>query len=178
MKAQDENYVVNLEKERREKDVFFTQNTQSPIKDKTKFKGLSYFKIEKQWRVKASFAIRPQVETLTIKTTTGESEKYIKYADAKFKVKEKEYKLLVLKRNPQDKTLFILFTDLSNGKTTYGGGRYIDLVEDLQKKEIIIDFNKAYNPYCAYNNDYSCPIPPKENRLDLLVEAGEKYDAK
>jgi hypothetical protein len=71
--------------------------------------------------------------------------------------------------------LFLPFNDASNGKTTYGGGRFIDLeIPAAGNKTIEIDFNKAYNPYCAYNHNYSCPIPPDENNLNILVNAGVK----
>lgn len=72
-----------------------------------------------------------------------------------------------------DKRLFLLFTDLTSGNESYGGGRYIDLrIPD--DDEVILDFNKSYNPYCAYNYNYSCPIPPAENHLDISVKAGVK----
>jgi uncharacterized protein (DUF1684 family) len=71
--------------------------------------------------------------------------------------------------------LFVPFKDMTNGKETYGGGRYLDLeTTDIQNDSVILDFNKAYNPYCAYSNGYSCPIPPKENHLAVSIEAGEK----
>ena len=71
--------------------------------------------------------------------------------------------------------LFIPFKDLTNGKESYGGGRYIDLrMRQLDKDKVILDFNKSYNPYCAFSEEYSCPIPPKENHLTIAIEAGEK----
>ena len=71
--------------------------------------------------------------------------------------------------------LFIPFTDLTSGRETYGGGRYIDLyISDIINNTYVIDFNKAYNPYCAYNNSFSCPLPPKENLLQVAIRAGEK----
>ena len=74
--------------------------------------------------------------------------------------------------------LFLPFTDLTNGTVTYGGGRYIGLRIPKSGNKIIIDFNQAYNPFCAYSGNYSCPIVPEENNLDVQVKAGVKYDAK
>ena len=71
--------------------------------------------------------------------------------------------------------LFIPFTDLTGGKTTYGGGRYLDVKATLSNKKVWVDFNLAYNPYCAYNVNFSCPIPPKQNHLPMAIEAGEQY---
>ena len=81
-------------------------------------------------------------------------------------------KLLLLKKTG-DKSLFLPFADLTNGQTTYNGGRYLD-VEMPRTDEVFIDFNLAFNPFCVYDDSFVCPIPPKENYLDFLVEAGEK----
>jgi uncharacterized protein (DUF1684 family) len=82
-------------------------------------------------------------------------------------------KLTAYQPNPKDsKTFFVPFRDLTSGQTTYGGGRYIDT--RLAGTKVPLDFNRAYNPYCVFNYDYACPIPPEENRLPVAVEAGEK----
>jgi uncharacterized protein (DUF1684 family) len=108
--------------------------------------------------------------------TGGEAEYFIKYGYATFKLKDKSHKLLLLLQlNNEDEKdkLFLPFTDKTNGFETYGGGRYLDL--DLEKDDqLIIDFNFAYNPFCAYNDNYTCPVPPAENQLDIEIKAGEK----
>ena len=82
---------------------------------------------------------------------------------------------IYLKADGRDSTLFIPFTDRTNGHETYGGGRYLDApLPEANAPEITLDFNRAYNPYCAYNNAYSCPVPPAENRLQVAIPAGEK----
>jgi len=74
--------------------------------------------------------------------------------------------------------LFLPFTDQTNASETYAGGRYIDLkTKDFTNNQVVIDFNKAYNPYCAYGGGYACPKPPDENKLDIKLEAGEKVFA-
>jgi uncharacterized protein (DUF1684 family) len=114
-----------------------------------------------------------------MKTTTERTPTYEKYGEAIFEIDNIEYKLSIyqshrLRQNEKYKDyLFLPFTDLTNGEETYGGGRFIDL--SIPNSDIItIDFNKAYNPYCAYSSTSSCPVPPKENDLDLKVLAGVK----
>ena len=108
--------------------------------------------------------------------TDGKQSFYIAFATASFKI-DKKLCTLVLYKYPDDvqskPLLFVPFKDLSNGTSTYTGGRYLDL-ELTNNKTITIDFNKAYNPFCVYNYQYTCPIPPKENFLDVAIDAGEK----
>jgi uncharacterized protein (DUF1684 family) len=104
---------------------------------------------------------------------------FVKYGEAHFVLNGMEYKLNVYQSpalqgaKAQDDSLFLPFTDQTNGEETYEVGRYIDL-EIPSSGEIVIDFNMAYNPYCSYNHNYSCPIPPAENTLPIEVKAGEK----
>jgi uncharacterized protein (DUF1684 family) len=87
-----------------------------------------------------------------------------------FKIKDKEYRLLPL----GDKNLFVIFGDETNGTETYGGGRFLSVAEPDQQGRTIIDFNKAYNPPCVFSEYATCPLPPRENQLELRVTAGEK----
>ena len=110
---------------------------------------------------------------------------YVKYADLYFTLKGEKQKLAVyqsqsLKTDPEYYDyLFLPFTDLTNGDSTYGGGRYIDLrIPEDGVKKITLDFNQAYNPYCAYSGGYSCPVPPAENNLDAAITAGVKTYSK
>ncbi len=112
--------------------------------------------------------------------TSGERKPlYCKVGDLSFNVDEVEVKLPVYqnielsKGAEYENYLFLPFTDLTNGEETYGGGRYLDLEGPLEGI-VELDFNMAYNPYCAYNDRYSCPIPPKENHINVRVEAGVK----
>ncbi len=112
--------------------------------------------------------------------TANKDRDYVKYGELHFTIKGEKCKLNVyqsLKLIQDEKYknfLFLPFTDLTSNVTSYGGGRYIDLLIPAGKK-LTLDFNQAYNPYCAYAVGYSCPIPPKENFLELKVEAGVRY---
>ena len=114
-----------------------------------------------------------------MKTSTDRLPEYVKYAEAEFELNGKKLKLNVyqnvkLAQNEKYKDyLFIPFKDFTSGETTYGGGRFIE-TEIPDGNILIIDFNKAFNPYCAYNHKYSCPIPPLENSLETEINAGEK----
>lgn len=146
-----------------------------------RFEGLPFFPINESYRVKAKLEILPPESPFQLKTSDRQLRDYDRYAIAKFTLEGKEYQLTIYqntldKLDPEsEKGLFLPFTDLSNGKESYGGGRYLDF--EIPKGDVlVIDFNKAYNPYCAYSKGYSCPIPPKENDLPIAILAGVKYD--
>jgi uncharacterized protein (DUF1684 family) len=110
-------------------------------------------------------------------TSTGEEERYLDYAWAIFDLDGTEHRLLVLEimsMGPNRGKLFLAFADETSARETYGGGRYLDLKKIPAATTIELDFNKAYNPYCAYNENYSCPLPPPENLLKVAILAGEK----
>ncbi len=143
------------------------------------FEGLEFFPLNQELMFKMKIRRTPQAKPFMMQRTKDEV-KYVKYGEVTFNYGEKTHRLSLyqnsdlIDRNPDyENHLFLPFTDLTNGEETYGGGRYLDL-EIPDGEEIIIDFNMAYNPYCAYNKKYSCPIPPKENHLDMRVEAGVK----
>ena len=159
----------------------FKDPEHSPLKekDRKRFKTLEFFPADTSFYVVAEFVRTPYETPFEMPTTTGRKPVYVKYGEAYFTLYGKEYKLNLyqnqeLTKNPEyEDYLFMPFTDLTNGVTTYSGGRYIDM-RIPQGKELIIDFNKAYNPYCAYNGKYSCPIPPAENHIDMEISAGVK----
>ncbi|TRX52356.1 DUF1684 domain-containing protein [Fulvivirga sp. M361] len=159
----------------------FLSPGQSPLtkKERKKFKGHNYFPINENYSVTGEFIKSNEPVTLQMKTTTGRLPAYDKYGVVKFVLNGKPYQLTIYQSHRLRETdeyknyLFLPFTDLTNGEETYGGGRYIDL-SIPEGSEIIIDFNKAYSPSCAYNYSYSCPIPPAENNLELRIEAGVK----
>lgn len=168
-------YRAELQAERVKKDTFMRTNADSPILDKAAFKGLTYFDADPSFRVLAKLEPFPEgkAEKLVIKLTDGTEEVYEKYAHATFTLQDKTCRLLVLKFQND---LTILFQDGTSGKESYGGGRYIDLdQDDVTNNQVVIDFNAAYNPYCAYNPNYACPLPPPENKLPVTVKAGERY---
>lgn len=155
--------------------------SKSPLKDKDRknFKGLDFFKFDSTYVVQAKFEKTPDESPFEMKTTTDRLPVYVKYGIVTFNLKGNEYHLNVYQNQDLIKKegfvdyLFLPFLDDTNGEESYGGGRYIDL-KIPESDEVIIDFNKAYNPYCAYNEKYSCPIVPRENYLELKVEAGVK----
>ena len=143
------------------------------------FSGLEFYPIDLKYRVKAKFVRTPEELPFLMPTTTDRLPEYVKYGEAHFSIGGKELKLaLYQSTTPYDEAgyedyLFLPFTDLTSGDGSYGGGRFLD-ARIPKGNKIVIDFNKAYNPYCAYNHKYSCPIPPKENDLLLRIEAGVK----
>ncbi len=154
---------------------------ESPLdkEDLKRFEELEFFEIDLAYKVKAEFVRIPAEPPFTMKTSTDRLPVYVKYGELYFSLKGRKFKLNVYQNQEltQDPEyfdyLFLPFTDLTNGEMTYGGGRYIDL-KIPESTEVVLDFNKAYNPYCAYSGKYSCPIPPKENDLDIEIFAGVK----
>lgn len=153
----------------------------SPLtkEDQKTFKELDFYPVDLQYCVTAKLKRTPDEKPFYMATTTGRKARYVKYGELTFTLAGKACKLDVyqspdmVKMEAYKDYLFLPFTDETNGEGSYGGGRYIDL--RLPEGDTIqIDFNKAYNPYCAYNHGYSCPIPPSHNKLALAVKAGVK----
>jgi uncharacterized protein (DUF1684 family) len=153
----------------------------SPLPDKERktFKGHDFFSPNKKFCIEAKFIRTPNTTPFKMETTTSRLPVYEKYGEAHFEIDGKKYVLNIYQNHQLRKTaeyknyLFLPFKDETNGAETYGGGRFIDL--KIPKGEtIVIDFNKAYNPYCAYSDQYSCPVPPKENHLAVKILAGVK----
>ncbi|WBL21448.1 DUF1684 domain-containing protein [Zunongwangia sp. HRR-M8] len=156
---------------------------ESPLSEEERlaFKGHKFYDIDASFIVEAAFVRTALESPFRMQTSSDRRPMYVKYADLYFTLKGKELKLAVyqsqtLKEDPKYfDYLFLPFTDDTNGKGSYAGGRYIDLkIPKEGTKKIILDFNKAYNPYCAYSGGYSCPVPPAENHLDLKISAGVK----
>lgn len=168
-------YVDDLMGMREQKDVFFKTSTESPLtsKQKASFKHLDYYPVNFVLIFQVKLLREFKRHLIGIQATGGETRPAIDYGEFHFEVDGKRVTLHVYKMLPDSSgDLFVPFTDLTCGKTSYSGGRYIDLREN--KSDVYsLDFNYAYNPYCAYNHSYSCPIVPKENHLDVPVKAGE-----
>lgn len=172
----EQDYVSRLSKERAKKDEFMKSSDQSPfVTDPSSFNGLQYFDIDPSLKVNARIETFEQRTIIDIGTSDGKSEKYYKFALAHFKLYDQPIKLLLLKpvRSLNRNFIFTAFSDQTSGDSTYGGGRYLDL-SFTNAKYVTIDFNTAYNPYCAYNSTFSCPFPPVENILDIPIKGGEK----
>lgn len=142
---------------------------------------LRFFAPDSTYRVIAELKLTPEATVFKIPTSSGKSKTYRKYGILTFMLKGEPCSLEVyespelMKKEEFKDHLFVPFKDLTNYEETYGGGRYLDLSrQDIVNNTMTLDFNKAYNPYCAYSEGYNCPIPPEANRLALKIEAGEK----
>jgi len=159
----------------------FADAEKSPLteEDRKHFKSLDYFPINEKFAVVATFIKSKGEKSFEMKTTTERTPMYIKYGELHFKMDGKNIKLdvfqnldLIKKKGFKD-YLFLPFSDLTSGNESYIGGRYIDM-KIPKGKTVLVDFNKAYNPYCAYNPKYSCPIVPLQNDLMIEIKAGVK----
>ena len=143
------------------------------------FKGLPYFEVNKGYLVQAKFTRNTSANWFAMPHTRNKTYNYLPVGTLSFELNGKAMQLMAYLHegvNPTDTVeLMVPFTDLTNGNLTYDGGRLLDVKANLNESIVWVDFNLAYNPYCAYNPDYSCPIPPKQNHLPIAVEAGEKY---
>jgi len=171
-----EEYMARIEEERKTKNGFMLSGgSPIPKEERNSFTGLNFFPINEEFKVLAKVTPVSRKQPVFIPTTTGESKKYIPYAYAEFELKGSNHRVLLYQdweeNNPN--RLSLMFADETSGDATYGGGRYIDVMKS-NGNSIIIDFNSAYNPYCHFNEEWSCPIPPRENLLEVAIEAGER----
>jgi len=164
---------------RKERDQFFMTHVRSPLlpKDKASFKGLKYYAFNPKYLLSGRieryiFHIDNPKYYATFLTNKGTNKRYIRYGKFNFQMDGKSFSIEVYKSILSDK-LFIPFKDKTNGKETYEGGRYID-AEILTGYRMVLDFNMAYHPNCAYNDKFTCALPPKENFLEIEIRAGEK----
>ncbi len=157
----------------------FKDSTKSPLDevDLLKFERLPFFKIDAKYRIVAHFTRMSNEKSFQMPTNTDRKPIYVKFGVANFTLDGQEYQLDIFQNqelltHPEYKDyLFLPFADLSNGVESYGGGRYIDL-KIPESDSIIIDFNKAYNPSCAYSHRFSCPLVPPENYINRMIPAG------
>jgi hypothetical protein len=157
---------------RSEKDLFFESHPQSPLtpEQKDNFSGLNYFPENPDLRYELEIEEFEEKESSSIQTSTGDVQNYLRYGKIRFKVDGEESVLIIF---VNEHGFFLPFVDSLAGKETYGAGRYIE-PEPLPNGKFLIDFNLSYNPYCAYNEAWSCPLTPLENRLKVPIQAGEK----
>jgi uncharacterized protein (DUF1684 family) len=175
-----QNYATLIAAHRKQYKQDFITDKHSPLKE-ADLQNLHFYDADSTYRVNADVELTPNEQPFQIQTFNGAKQEYVKYAHIKFTLNGKPqllnvYSSISLAKQPGlADYLFLPFTDETNGNETYGGGRYLDLkTTDIKNGKLEIDFNKAYNPYCAYSNGYSCPMPPRENELTLKVQAGEK----
>ncbi len=172
---------LSIQQYHNELNAEYADPVESPLQKKhfKKFKSLDIFPIDLDYYIVAKFVRTPNQKPFKMATSDGRKPIYEKYGEAHFTLNDQKV-VLEIYQNHALRTmakykdyLFLPFTDLSNGEETYGGGRYLGLTIP-EGDSIIIDFNKAYNPYCAYNDRYSCPLVPRQNRIMSKVLAGVK----
>jgi uncharacterized protein (DUF1684 family) len=171
-------YREELKKERAEKDIYMRTAEDSPFaEDYDAFSGLNYFDADPKFRIIAELTEIQDRKPVLLQTNDGKEQHYVEYAYADFDFGGFHNKLLILESmdmGPLKGKLFLAFGDETSAGETYGAGRYLDIAKVPGSQTINLDFNKAYNPYCAYAEKFSCPLPPPENLLQIPVKAGEK----
>jgi len=166
--------MEDLIAQRQQKDQFFKDSPHSPLtpQQQMKFAGLNYYDPAPE----LAFEIVPEPfvdqKHIKMQTSTGDVRSYMRWGQVKFQVNGQDA-TLTLYFMPGQPAFFVPFTDSTTGHETYDSGRYVE-VERLPEGKVRLDFNQAYNPYCAYGPEWSCPIPPQENRLKVAIRAGEK----
>lgn len=179
--AQEKQVTLGETVWQQEMNAKFKDASQSPLKKKDlkTFKTLDFFKFDSTYVITAKLIRTPDEKPFKMKTTTNRLPEYLKYGVVEFDLKGETHQLniyqnLGLLDNEEYKDyLFLPFLDDTNGDTSYGGGRYVE-ASIPEGEEIVINFNQAYNPYCAYSERYSCPIVPRVNYLPVEVKAGVK----
>jgi uncharacterized protein len=171
-------YIREIETLRKRKDQSFLISDDSPLKEESKkdFTGLNYYQVDPDFKFLAKLERNDRMEILSLGSSTGETLEYLKFGFAVFKKEGVVHRLLLLQETDPDNSqrLFLPFSDVTSAADTYGGGRYLDLDFDSRSNRIMLDFNRAYFPYCAYNESYTCAFPPVENILTIPIAAGEK----
>lgn len=173
--------MSEISKFRTELNLFYADSNTTPLlkEDFLVFQSLNFFDIDLSYRVMAELIVDTASSEFEMKTSTARKPKFRKYGDLVFVLKHKNYKLPIYQNigSKNDTTdaqfLFFPFTDVTSGESVYGGGRYLDL-KITNNQSVLLDFNQCYQPYCAYNHRYSCPIPPPENHIDIEILAGVK----
>ncbi len=160
----------------------FLKESRSPFYHKEKeLDYLRFYPADPVYQLRATFTASPEAKPFDMATYSGSTKPFVKYGTLQFQLKGQSLELAVYRNMRLAKIpayqdyLFLPFKDRTNGEATYGGGRYIDLKRsDIKEGYFLLDFNKCYNPWCAFSDGYNCPIPPLENHLDVAIEAGEK----
>jgi uncharacterized protein (DUF1684 family) len=172
-------WKAQIERERREKGAFFAGHWQSPIpfEDRAEFEGLDYYPPAPDHRFEIELIEHEKKSRVRMAYTRGKETEFIRWGEFRFTIGGEECVLQAYKGDAEGESLFVPFRDATSGQGTYGAGRYLDLTAARDRTpdgKWIVDLNKAYNPWCAYSEDYTCPFVPQENWLTVPVRAGEK----
>jgi uncharacterized protein (DUF1684 family) len=179
-----EDYIWGIKQLRHQKDQFFATSSDAPLPpgERQHFQGLRYFEPDPSYQVAAELSYFAEPEEVQLGTTSGRLRRYYRSGEARFRLEGHDCRLTFYKPvpppgydGPEDTSLFFPFRDATTGQESYGAGRYLEVDEESAADgRLIIDFNLAYSPWCAYNEAYSCVLPPEENRLPVPVRAGER----
>ncbi len=170
---EDAAWRTELEAWRAGKDIFFhTANGPLTPAQQVAFTGLRYFPPDVAWKLAGYLENAAVVDTVRFVTSKRTLEAYLRVGQVRFD-RRRRHLALTLYRSTTDATYFLPFTDTTTGHETYGAGRYLD-VDVAADGAVALDFNRAYSPYCAYNDGWVCPVAPEENHLAVAVEAGER----
>jgi len=169
----------SIEEARKQKDRFFGSHPQSPLPAarRSAFRGLTYYPIDPAYRLELDLHDYEEKDTIEIGDTAGQMRVLWQWSEFRFPLGGQDCTLQAYKNDPGDERLFVPLRDKTSGKETYGAGRYLDLgpARHLTSEgKWVVDFNEAYNPWCAYSADYACPFVPPENWLQVPVRAGER----
>jgi len=179
MGSQDQTgYIEEIKKDREDKERFMRTSPESPFFENLEnFEGLRYYPPDIRYKITADLIPVQNKKPVVLGTNDGKEQRYVEYAHAEFDLDGYHHTLLILEvadMGPFRGKLFLAFGDETSAVETYGAGRYLDVNKVPGSNTITLDFNKAYNPYCAYAEKYSCPLPPSENLLKVPINAGEK----
>ena len=168
-----------LEMGREEKDQFFASHPQSPLslQDRRAFQGLAYWPPDPDYCFELELHEREDRKVMQVADTSGQQRSLWRWGEFRFELAGRQCTLQAYKGDPGEERLFVAFRDETSGRETYGAGRYLDLDprRHLSREgKWVVDFNEAYNPWCAYSEDYACPFVPPENWLQVPIRAGEK----
>ncbi len=185
-------WQTELEEKRSEKDAFFGEHPQSPIppEERSDFAGLEYFDPDLAYRVEATVHLvsDPEADPVRMETTSGREMRYLRIATLEFDLERDSEDLAdgtfelagYRQEGNSEPTLFVPFRDKTTGQQSYQGGRYMELAAEdsfTDGQSLVLDFNLAYSPFCAYSKTYDCPLPPEENWLEVAIAAGERFES-
>ena len=178
--AEYERWLDEIKQMRADKDEFFTEHPQSPIQPEVRddFEGLSYFDPKPEFRVPTRVRVYGNPDPIELDVTAGQPIRYLRPYIFEFELRDDRHQLAGYQQEGEDTdTIFIPFRDKTTGQQTYDRGRYMETEPDKDLTNgytVTLDFNLAYNPFCAYSETFACPLPPEENWLDIVVPAGER----
>ncbi|MFW5916868.1 MAG: DUF1684 domain-containing protein [Halorubrum sp.] len=177
--ADDDDWENRIEHQRQAKIEYFRDSARSPLPIEMRgdsFPGLEYYDPDPRYRFVLPLHEHDEAETVTVETTVDGEQTYRRWGEFRFELDGEEYTLQAYRPTDGSDRFWVPFRDETNGEETYGAGRYLDLEPDRDRVdgEWVLDFNDAYNPTCAYNHAYECPLIPMENWLDVRIEAGER----